>query len=67
MTTRNGRDQWLREFKASLMTRVAQRAMTTKTTGLDGFAKRLLDRSGGEPAEPDPELEHPAEWDRPID
>ncbi len=57
----------MRELKQSLMTRVAQRAMTTKTTGLDGFAKRLLDRAGGESVDTDPELEHPEEWDRPID
>ena len=48
------------------MTRIAQRAMTTRTTGLDGFAKRLIEKSARAPAE-DPELEHPADWDRPID
>ena len=67
MTTRSGRDQFVRELKQSLMTRVAQRAMTTKTTGLDGLAKRMLDRSGGAEPEIDPELEHPEDWDRPID
>ena len=67
MTTRNERDQLLRELKASLMTRLAQRAMTTRTTGLDGFAKRLLEKSASTPEESDPELEHPADWDRPID
>ena len=66
MTTRKESDQRLRELKASLMTRLAQRAMTTRTTGLDGFAKRLLERSASAPAE-DPELEHPDDWDRPID
>ena len=67
MTTRSQRDQTLRELKASLLTRVAQKAMTTRTTGLDGLAKKMLDRSGGAELEPDPELEHPEEWDRPID
>ena len=67
MTTRSERDQFLRELKASMMTRVAQKAMTTRTTGLDGLAKKMLDRAGGDEAEPDPELEHPEEWDRPID
>ncbi len=67
MTTRNERDQWLRELKAALMTRVARRALTTRTTGLDGFAKSMLVRQTGEAGEPDPELEHPDDWDRPID
>ena len=66
MTTRNARDQLLRELKQSVMTRLAQRAMTTRTTGLDGFAKRLLEKSAKAP-ESDPELEHPEDWDRPID
>ena len=67
MTTRNPRDQFLRELRESLMTRLAQRAMTTRTTGLDGFAKRMLEKSVTAPSELDPELEHPADWDRPID
>ena len=49
------------------MTWLAQRAMTTRTTGLDGFAKRLLEKSKTAPLESDPELDHPADWDRPID
>ena len=67
MTARNGRDQFLREFKASWMARLARKAMTTRTTGLDGFAKRMLEKVATAPSEPDPELEHPADWDRPID
>ena len=66
MITRPGASPTAR-FKASLMTRLAQRAMTTRTTGLDGFAKRLLESSVSAPPEPDPELEHPDAWDRPID
>lgn len=66
MTTRSERDQRLREWKNELLTRVAQRAMTTRTTGLDGLAKRLLGKPVDE-AEIDPELEHPTEWDRPVD
>ena len=49
------------------MTRLARRAMTTRTTGLDGVAKKLLDRQTAGAVERDPELEHPADWDRPID
>ena len=67
MTTRSERDQWLRELKAALMTGLARRAMTTRTTGLDGLAKALLDRQVRNAGEPDPELDHPADWDRPID
>ena len=67
MTQRNGRDQFMREMKNALMTRLAQRAMTTRTTGLDGLAKKLLAKAASGPPETDPELEHPADWDRPID
>ncbi len=49
------------------MTRVAKRALSTRTTGLDGMAKSLLARSASSGGEPDPELEHPDDWDRPID
>ena len=66
MTTRNSRDQWVREFKSGLMARIAGRAMSKSETGLDGLAKSLLKRGGGEVA-PDPELDHPEDWDRPID
>lgn len=67
MTTRSERDQRLREFKQGLLGRLAGRAMTTRTTGLDGLAKSLLGRAVGDAPEPDPDLEHPEEWDRPID
>ena len=66
MTTRNSRDQWLREFKSALLTRIAGRAMSKSETGLDGLAKSLLKKGGGEVPH-DPELDHPEDWDRPID
>ncbi len=66
MTTRSQRGQWLLEWKAALLGRLAGRAMTTRTTGLDGLAKNLLERQAGEVAH-DPELDHPEDWDRPID
>lgn len=66
MTARRGRDQWLRELKASLFGRLAARTMTTRTTGLDGLAKSLVEKQAG-PVAPDPELDHPDDWDRPID
>lgn len=59
--------EWLLELKQALLARLAARAMTTRTTGLDGLAKALLRRSSGGPVEHDSELDHPAEWDRPID
>ena len=67
MTTRSERDQWLLELKTSMLGRVAGRAMTKRTTGLDGLAKTLLRRMAGEAAKPDPDLDHPDDWDRPID
>ena len=67
MTTRSEREQRLLELKAGLLGRVAGRAMTTRTTGLDGLAKALVQRQSGGALDPDPELDHPDDWDRPID
>ena len=67
MTTRKERSQWLRELKAEFMTRLARRTLTTRTSGLDGIAKSLLKRRASVSIEPDPELAHPEDWDRPID
>ena len=67
MTIRSERTQRLLELKAAILGRMASRAMTTKTTGLDGIAKTLLDKLAGGSAAADPELEHPADWDRPVD
>ena len=49
------------------MTRFARRALTSRTSGIDGIAKSLLERQASGPVEPDPELDHPDDWDRPID
>ena len=67
MTMRSRTAEWKLELKQSLMGRLAARAMTTRTTGLDGLAKSLLQRATGGPVKHDPELDHPDEWDRPID
>ena len=67
MTTRSEGDQRLRELKASVFTRLARRVMSTRTTGLDGLAKTMLGAKPGEEPPLDPELEHPDDWDRPID
>lgn len=67
MTKRSESTEWLLELKEGVMGRLAARAMTTRTTGLDGLAKSFLQRASGGPIEHDPELDHPDEWDRPID
>ena len=67
MTMRTAREQWLLELKAALFSRLAGRVMTTRTTGLDGLAKSLINKQSGGPLPPDPELDHPDDWDRPID
>ena len=40
--------------------------MSKNEDGLDGLAKSLLIRGRAE-VPPDPELDHPEDWDRPID
>ena len=67
MTTRNEGRQRILEWKAALLGRIARLAMTSRDSGLDGLAKSLLQRNASGPPDPDPELEHPAEWDRPVD
>ena len=67
MTTRSERDQRLRELKEALLGRLASRVMTTRTTGLDGLAKAMVQRKAGGAVAHDPELDHPDDWDRPID
>ena len=68
MTMRSRSGQWFIERRQILMSSLARRAMTTRTTGLDGLAKALLRRMGSKrTVEHDPELDHPEEWDRPID
>ena len=67
MTTRSERDQRLLEWKQALLGRLAGRVMTTRTTGLDGLAKALIQRQANGALADDPELDHPDDWDRPID
>ena len=50
-----------------MLTRLARRALSTRTTGLDGLAKKMLGKQAGGSLEADPELDHPDDWDRPID
>jgi hypothetical protein len=49
MTKRTEMTHRVAEAKAKLMTTIANRAFTRKTTGLDGLAKRLV---MGAPAKP---------------
>ena len=48
------------------MARLAGRAMSKSETGLDGLAKSIL-KKGGREVPHDPELDHPEDWDRPIE
>jgi hypothetical protein len=46
----------------ALVGRMAARAFTRKTTGLDGMVKKLMARQAG-PVEHDPDLDHyDADW-----
>ena len=42
MTTRRELEHRRRELQAALMARIANRAFTRRTTGIDGLAKRLV-------------------------
>ena len=53
MTLRRERDQRLLEWKAALIGRLAGRAMSNRTGGLDGLAKTLLRRRSGGAVLPD--------------
>ncbi|MEU4227770.1 hypothetical protein AB0F17_26065 [Nonomuraea sp. NPDC026600] len=58
MTARSRFAQRSREARAALLGRLAGRVFTRKTSGIDGFAKRLIAKQVP-PAEHDPELDHP--------
>ena len=60
MTKRSEFAQRKAEAQARAMTRLANRVLSTKETGLDGFAKSMAaKRSGGEVPH-DPDLDHDA-------
>jgi hypothetical protein len=49
----------------AVLGRVAPRAFSRRTTGLDGLAKKLMAKQAG-PVEHDPELDHPdPDWQVP--
>lgn len=66
MTARSEFRQRLHEAKTTAMGWLAPKLFTRKTTGVDGAAKKLVMRGGGADLPLDPDLEHPAEWDRPV-
>ena len=67
MTRRTDKQQRKLERKAARIVRMGGRIFSRKTTGLDGLAKRMVLRRTGGGVPHDPELDHPADWDRPID
>lgn len=66
MTTRSERTHRVKELTGRVFASVANKGFTRRTTGIDGIAKKLLARQLGE-VDHDPELDHPEEWDRPVD
>lgn len=59
MTKRSEFEHRKRELQAVAFAKVANRALSRRTAGLDRVAKRVITRQMGSPS-PDPELEHPA-------
>jgi hypothetical protein len=66
MTTRSEFSQRKREAQAIMLGVVVNRVLSKKTTGVDGVAKSLVARQIGV-VDIDPDLDHPAEWDWPIE
>jgi len=60
MTKRSELQQRIAETKARLMSNVANRVFSSKHTGIDGLAKRLI-LGKPKPMKSDPELEHELE------
>ncbi|MEI6497733.1 MAG: hypothetical protein WCO88_13790 [Actinomycetota bacterium] len=60
MTQRSEFEHRKRELQAAAIAKVANKALSRKTTGLDKLAKRVLAKQmGAGDTAPDPELEHP--------
>ncbi|MEM1331839.1 MAG: hypothetical protein AAGG08_00145 [Actinomycetota bacterium] len=66
MTARSELEQRKRELAGKAIGAMANRGLSRKTTGVDALAKRLIAKQVGE-VPYDPELDHPADWDRPVD
>ena len=66
MTTRRNIDHTKKEAMGKVFGFLANRGLSKRTSGIDGVAKGLLAKQVGEVPH-DPELDHPDEWDRPVD
>ncbi len=66
MTSRSSFEQLKKETGGRVFGFLANKGLSRRTTGIDGVAKKLLASQVGEVPH-DPELDHPAEWDRPVD
>lgn len=66
MTDRTPMEQRRKELGGKVFGFLANKGLSRRTTGLDGVAKKLIAKQAGE-VDPDPELDHPSEWDRPVD
>lgn len=66
MTSRRPIDHAKKELGGKVFGFLANKGLSKKTSGVDGVAKTLLAKQVGEVPH-DPELEHPEEWDRPVD
>jgi len=66
MTTRKELDHRKKELSNQAFGLLANKGLSKKTTGVDKFAKRLIAKKAGDVPH-DPDLDHPDEWDRPVD
>ena len=66
MTNRTNLEHKRKELAASAFGFLANKGMSRKTTGVDKLAKNMIAKQVGEVPH-DPDLDHPDEWDRPID
>ena len=58
MTQRSEFEHRKRELQAAAFAKVANKALSRKTTGLDAMAKRVIAKQMGTPTD-DPDLQHP--------
>ena len=66
MTSRSAMVHKRKELTAVVFGFLANKGLSKKTSGVDGMAKSMIARQAGEVGH-DPELDHPDEWDRPVD
>lgn len=66
MTRRSEVGQRKKELTMKAFGALANRGLSKKTTGVDRIAKQLIAKQVGDVSH-DPELDHPEEWDGPVD